>query len=130
MVEKGCEVLDKRGYAGILDLLKDFDCINHELLIAKLNVYGFSLELLTFIQSCLSNQIQRVKINSSFSKYSNIESGVPQGSICGPLSFNNFNCDLFFDDIDIDIANYADDPTPYAYGLEHDKVIKTLEKKY
>ena len=88
------------------------------------------MESLTFIQSCLSNQIQRVKINSSFSKYSNVESGVPQGSICGPLSFNNFNCDLFFDDIDIDIANYADDPTPYAHGLEHDKVIKSLEKKY
>ena len=130
MVEKCCEVLDKQGYAGILDLLKAFDCINHELLTAKLNAYGFSLESLTFIQSCLSNQIQRVKINSSFSKYSNVESGVPQGSICGPLSFNNFNCDLFFDDIDIDIANYADEPTPYAHGLEHDKVIKSLEKKY
>ena len=128
MVEKCCEVLDKQGYAGILDLLKAFDCINHELLTAKLNAYGFSLESLTFIQSCLSNQIQRVKINSSFSKYSNVESGVPQGSISGSLFFNIFIWGFFFDDIDIDLANYADDTTPYAYDLELDKVIESLEK--
>ena len=130
LVEKCPEVLDKRGYAGILltDLSKAFDCINHELLIAKLHAYGFSLESLTFIQSYLTNQIQRVKINSSFSEYSNVESGVPQGSISGPLFFNIFVCDLFFDDIDTDLANYADDTTPYAYGLELDKVIELLEK--
>ena len=39
-----------------------------------------------------------------------------------------FICDLFFDDIDIDLANYADDMTPYAYDLELDKVIESLEK--
>ena len=42
--------------------------------------------------------------------------------------FNIFICDLFFDDIDIDLANYADDTTPYAYDLELDKVIESLEK--
>ena len=69
-----------------------------------------------------------VKINSSFSEYSNVESGVPQGSISGALFLNIFIWDLFFDDIDIDLANYADDTTPYAYDLERDKVIKSLEK--
>ena len=120
---------DKRGYAGILltDLSKVFDCINHELLIATLHAYGFSLESL-IIQSYLINRIQRVKINSSFSKYSNVESGVPQGSISGSLFFNIFIWGFFFDDIDIDLANYADDTTHYAYDLELDKVIESLEK--
>ena len=63
-----------------------------------------------------------------FSEYSNVESGVTQGSISGPLFFNIFVCDLFFDDIDIDLANYANDTTSYAYDLELDKVIKSLEK--
>ena len=130
LVEKCREVLDKQGYAGILltDLTKAFNCINHELLIAKLHAYGFSLESLTFIQSYLTNRIQRVKINSSFSEYSNVESGVPQGSISGLLFLNIFICDLFFDDIDIDLANYTDGTTPYAYDPELDKVIESLEK--
>ena len=111
---------------------KAFSGINHELLLAKLHAYGFGLESLTFIESYLSNRvrfIQRVKINSSISDYSNVESGVPQVSISGPHLFNIFIYDLFFDDIDIDLANYADDTTPYAYDLENEKVIKLLEKK-
>ena len=62
LVEKCLEVLDKQ--------------INCKAAIA----YGFSLESLTFIKSYLSNQIQKVKMNPSFSDYSNVESGVPQGS--------------------------------------------------
>ena len=116
LVEKCCDVLDKRDYAGILstDLSKAFDCINHELLIAKLHAYGFSLESLIFIHSYLTNRIQRVKINYSFSEYSNVQSGVPQESISGPLFFNIFICDLFFGHIGIDLANSADGMTPYA----------------
>ena len=130
LVEKCREVLDKWGYAGILltDLSKAFDCMNHELLIAKLRACGFSLESLIFIQSHLTNRIQRVKINSSFSEDTNVESGVPQVSISGLLFFNIFICNLLFHDIDIDLANYADDTSPYAYDLELDKVIKLLEK--
>ena len=59
---------------------------------------------------------------------SNVESGVPQGSISEPLFFNIFICDLFFDDIDIALAYYADDTTPYAHDLELDKVIESLVK--
>ena len=65
-------------------------------------------------------------MNSIFSDYSNVESGITQGS--APLFFNIFIFDLFFDDIDIDLANYADETSPYAYDLENEKVIKLLEK--
>ena len=107
---------------------KAFDCINNELPIAKLHVYGFSLEPFTFIQSYLSNQIQRVKIKSFFIDHSNVESGVPQGSISGPLFFDIFICNLFFDDIDVNLANYADDTAPHAYGLENEKETTLLAK--
>ena len=82
------------------------------------------MESLKFIQSYLSNRIQKVKINSSFSGYSNVESGVQQGSLSGPLFFNIF----IFNDVNIDLASYADDTTPYACDLERDEVIKSLEK--
>ena len=61
--------------------------------------------------------MQWIKINSLFSEYSNVESGVPQGSIPGPLFFNIFICNIFFDDMDIYLAKCADDTTPYAYDL-------------
>ena len=97
------EALDKRSYGGMLlaDLSKALYCISHELLIEKLNANSFSLESLTFIQTYLSNRIWRVKINFSFSGYSNVESGVLQGSISGPLFLNIFLCNFFFDDVNI-----------------------------
>ena len=96
------------------DLLKAFDCHDRELLMAKLNAYGFSLTALKLVLNYLSNRKQRTKINSSYSSLLEIIFWVPQGSILGPLSFNIFLIDLFFIIEDTDIANYADDNTPYV----------------
>ena len=79
LIETCRKTIDKKGFAGILmtDLSKAFDCIDHDLLIAKLHAYGFNLESLRFLKSYLTGRKQRVKINSSFSNWSNLKCGVP-----------------------------------------------------
>ena len=56
---------------------------------------------------------QRIKINLSFSTWSKIENGVPQGSTLGPLLFNINTLDMFFEQKDVNFAAYADDNTSY-----------------
>ena len=83
MLEKRKNTLDKGKHVGavFLDLSKGFNTINHDLLIAKLEAYGFSNNALLFMLSYLKKRSQRVSINSSFSTWEEIIAGVPQGSI-------------------------------------------------
>ena len=60
------------------DLSKAFNCLNHDLLIAKLNIYGFILPALRLIHDYLSNRKQRTRINNSYSTGMEIVFGVPQ----------------------------------------------------
>ena len=87
MTEKWQKYLDKGGVSGAIltDLSKVFDCILHDLLIAKLAAYGFDNQSLRIMESFLSNRQQRTKTNNAFNCYSEIIYGVPQGSILGPL---------------------------------------------
>ena len=83
MLEKWKNAVDKGKIFGALltDLSKAFDSLSHDLLIAKLNAYGFSLPALKLVHSYLSNRKQRTKINSAYSSWEEILFGVPQGSI-------------------------------------------------
>ena len=68
-----------------------------------------------------------VKISSSFSSFQNIISGVPQGSLIGPLLFNTFLTDIFLFCL-TKIVSYADDNTPYATGDCLEKTFQKVEK--
>ena len=85
----------------------------HDLLMAKFQAYGFDNDSLNFICYYLVDREQRIKINSSFSTWSKIGYGVPQGSILEPLLFNINAFHIFFEQKDVNFAAYADDNTPY-----------------
>ena len=90
MMEMWRKALDKSGKCGVLltDLSKAFDCLLHDLLIAKLHAYGFDYLSLKLINNYLTGRKQRVRVNGSFSEWKSIGYGVPQGSILGPEHWN------------------------------------------
>ena len=70
------------------DLSKAFDCLLHNIIIAKLNAYGFDMKALNFIYNYLRNCTQRTKIDNAYSSWQSILYGISQGLILGPLLFN------------------------------------------
>ena len=99
----------------------------HDLLIAKFNAYGFPREFLFLIYSYLENRKQCVKINNYSSNFLDVLSGVPQGSVLGPILFNVFFNDFFWVFEKANVHNYADDNTLTCFAKTIEDLVKDLE---
>ena len=132
MIETWKKHLDKGEKIGVIlmDLSKAFDTINHSLLLAKLDAYGFSRTSLKLMQNYLCNRQQRISINGSFSDWTEVITGVPQGSILGPLLFNIFLNEIFMFISKCSLCNYADDNSPYSTGKNLNRIRRNLEMEF
>ena len=129
----------RKGYSSqyaLLNMLRDWQkwCYidgsiyqKHDLLIAKMEAYGFGITTLKFMFSYLSKRKHRVRIGSFVSDWLEVLLGVPQGSMLGPILFNIFINDLLYSTTSSSICNFADDNTMYVCDTTIENVISRLK---
>tara|TARA_B110001454_G_C12716814_1_gene432912 strand:- start:83 stop:3097 length:3015 start_codon:yes stop_codon:yes gene_type:complete len=129
LTEEWRKHLDSNKVVGavLMDLSKAFDCIPHELLIAKLSAYGFEKNTLKFFLSYLKGRKQTVNIKGNLSSFMDILAGVPQGSILGPVIFNIFINDMHDIFERCELRNFADDNTLDGHASNQNELIENLE---
>ena len=110
----------------LLNLSKAYDCLKDDLLLPKIQPYGFSKESIRLLLSYLTNRTQRIKISSTFSDWTNIVKGIPQTSILGPLLFNISINYLFLFSAKCEIYYFADGNSFYSCGMNLNNIFTNL----
>ena len=110
-----------------MNLSKAFNTIKHDLPLAKLRAYGFSTSALNLLYSYLKYRKQKVVINNKSSSSEVVITGVPQGSIEGPLLYNLFPILFLCTAV---LSNYADDKNLYAISNYKEKTKTVLVKDF
>lgn len=106
----------------LLDFSKAFDTINHRLLCSKLKYYGCSPEFVSLVNSYLENRIQKVQVNGKISCAKAVMSGVPQGSILGPLLFLVYSTEILKSVQYCKVQAFADDIQVY-YSFKMSNIV-------
>ena len=113
-----------------MDLSKAFDTLNHDLLIANLEGYGFSENSLNYIQSYLRNLLQRTNANNNFSLWKDIFAGAPHRSVLVPLMFNIHTNYIFLFPDNVCLNNYVDGTTVNSIEKNHNTSRNILNKYF
>ena len=113
-----------------IDYSKAFDTIDHNILCKKLALYGLSTGVISWCKDYLTNRQQCVKVEEYLSGYKNVNYGVPQGSILGPLFFIIYVNDLLdlFKGEDVQILLYADDTVVYYSNENSETACREVER--
>lgn len=118
--------VDQRGSVDVLyiDIAKAFDTVSHEKLMYKLEKYGISGKFLSWIGAFLRDRTQRVKTGEQYSEYSRVSSGVPQGSVLGPILFLVYINDLTDVLRSCSVSIFADDSKIYFKADNEEDVYR------
>lgn len=123
---------DRKPTIGVyLDFTKAFDLVSHDILLYKLSMYGISETVIKWFESFLKGRKQVVRINNVLSDMLEVNYGVPQGGVLGPILFVIYINDLLQINLNSSIYSFADDTSlvcsANSFDILHSKINKDLD---